>query len=373
MHTTLQKTILCLCIFALLLPTSAARAAESGEGWSFSDDGTLTLTRPSGINDPPYDFDWWQVKTLRLGADVEDFLLCDDVPYLFPEKIWVNPENPYFRVENDLLIDLRENKVVCGQSGIIHAVVPDYVTVIGMGAFARHEDLQTVVLPEGLLVLEDDAFDRCTALREIDLPDSLQWMSSAFWECTALTSITIPAGAEGRMIFDSCTSLTHVTFADGSRVIGEFAFWGCTALTDVRLPDSLRIIQCGAFHGCTSLKTLRIPASLEKVERRAFEGCTQLEMLDFPDGVEIEEDALPYALPTSAPAAAPTSTPDVPSAEVQEFTPTLQPVQETIDPVDAEEARKFGKDQLILTGFAVLIAMTVAAIVIVWKRTKRGR
>ena len=59
--------------------------------------------------------------------------------------------------------------------------------------------------------------------------------SSAFCECSALTSVTIPASVKsiGTQAFYVCEGLTTVTIGTGVTYIGYDAFYLCTAVTDV--------------------------------------------------------------------------------------------------------------------------------------------
>ena len=81
------------------------------------------------------------------------------------------------------------------------------------------------------------AFNSCSALESIDLPDGLKSIENAtFYNCTSLTSITLPDGLEsiGNYAFQSCTSLTTVTCqATGAPTLGVDAFKDCSKLARV--------------------------------------------------------------------------------------------------------------------------------------------
>ena len=84
-------------------------------------------------------------------------------------------------------------------------------------------------------------------------------------KCSSLTSIEIPASVETikASAFKGCSSLATVTFENGSQLktieggypsSGTFA--DCTALTSIEIPASVETIEAAAFKGCSSLATV---------------------------------------------------------------------------------------------------------------------
>ena len=84
-------------------------------------------------------------------------------------------------------------------------------------------------------------------------------------KCSPLTSIEIPASVETikASAFKGCSSLATVTFENGSQLktieggypsSGTFA--DCTALTSIEIPASVETIEAAAFKGCSSLATV---------------------------------------------------------------------------------------------------------------------
>jgi hypothetical protein len=98
----------------------------------------------------------------------------------------------------------------------------------------------------------------------LDIPSSYQGVpvtsivDSAFYQCTGLTSITIPDSVTsiGNYAFYACSGLTSVTLPDSVTSIGDYAFYACSGLTSVTLPDSVTSIGFESFSGCTSLTSI---------------------------------------------------------------------------------------------------------------------
>ena len=87
--------------------------------------------------------------------------------------------------------------------------------------------------------------------------------SSAFMDCSALTSVTIGNGVTsiGSSAFNSCSNLNSVTIPDSVTSIGGSAFSNCDGLTSVTIPDSVTSIDGSAFSGCGALQSITVGES----------------------------------------------------------------------------------------------------------------
>ena len=144
------------------------------------------------------------------------------------------------------------------------------------------------VLYEGYTVtvksIGDKAFYNCTSLTSATIPDSVKSIGDyAFCNCTSLTSATIPDSVKsiGDYAFCNCTSLTSVTIPDSVTSIGDHAFDCCTSLTSVTIPNSVTSIGNYTFSGCTSLTSVTISGSVTSIGRSAFYNCTSLTSIDY--------------------------------------------------------------------------------------------
>ena len=108
----------------------------------------------------------------------------------------------------------------------------------------------------------------------------------AFYNCTDLTSITIPNSVTsiGEYAFYGCSGLTNITIPNSVTSIGDYAFQGCTGLTSIIIPNSIKNIRKGSFSGCIGLTNITIPNSVTSIDNNAFCGCTSLKELQIEDG-----------------------------------------------------------------------------------------
>ena len=77
--------------------------------------------------------------------------------------------------------------------------VPDYIKVIGDGAFAHKEcwQIKEITLPNSITEIGENAFDMCRSLENINIPDSVKVIKGwAFDDCRSLKSIEIPYDCE---------------------------------------------------------------------------------------------------------------------------------------------------------------------------------
>ena len=150
----------------------------------------------------------------------------------------------------------------------------------------------SVVIPESVTYggttysvtsIGSSAFEDCTGLTSIEIPNSVTSIGSyAFYNCTGLTSIEIPNSVTsiGDYAFRSCSGLTSIDFnAENCTYMGDSdypVFSGCTALSTVVIGENVKTIPDYAFKGCTGLTSVVIGNSVTSIGRSAFSGCTGL-------------------------------------------------------------------------------------------------
>lgn len=155
---------------------------------------------------------------------------------------------------------------ITGYSGknmdlVIPKTIESYpVTRIGKSAFSDHEYLNSVIIPDGVVAIDNAAFYNCDELTRVELPESLVTIGdSAFKDCSGLTDITIPNGVVtiGDRAFSSCDGLTSIVIPDSVTSIGNNAFSYCNKLKSITIPDSVSFIDYNLLAG-TDIETIYV-------------------------------------------------------------------------------------------------------------------
>ena len=163
---------------------------------------------------------------------------------------------------------------------------------------AINEDTEgTITIPitaNGYTVIGigDQAFYGCSKLTNVLFESSISDPSrvasigsSAFAECTQLTSITIPSSVTsiGGYAFGQCTGLTSINIPEGVTSISSSTFEECTSLTSINIPEGVTSIHQQAFYGCSNLKDINIPTSVNSIGADVFHSTKWYK--DQPDGL----------------------------------------------------------------------------------------
>ena len=158
-----------------------------------------------------------------------------------------------------------------------------YNPIIPVPKYIRHAEI-----PEGITVIREDAFRRCSRLQSVVIPDSVTEIGAgAFYDCSALRSVTIPDSVTkiGGQAFYNCYGLRSLTISDGVTEIGERTFYGCNLLQSVTIPGGITEIPKAAFWGCSGLQSVTIPDGVTKIGVAAFGECSGLRSVTIPKSV----------------------------------------------------------------------------------------
>lgn len=225
-------------------------------------------------------------------------------------------------------------------------VIEQGVTSVGYWAFANCTNLKTISLPDGITLIEADAFYN-SGLASIVLPNSVtEVQESAFSNCKQLASCDLGRGIKhiGKNCFWDCTALKSLKWSDCLETIGGGCFisWGSgsssepgkiplqdtlvfpatfrsmdeifscytnvkVVIWNARRPegsgmgplynyyhsydeiivgDEVEVIPTNLFRDQRKIDTIMLPESVESIGQNAFNGCTKLAYVNIPEKVQ---------------------------------------------------------------------------------------
>ena len=161
------------------------------------------------------------------------------------------------------------------------------VTAIASGAFYECSEVTSITLPNTITTLEA-AFRGCSSLASIEIPDGVTEIKDCtFQDCSSLTSVTLPnqLTSIGWQAFMNCSSLSSISLPNTLTKMANAVFSGCSSLTSIVIPDGIKVIGAGVFADCSSLTSVTLPAQLESIGGAAFYKCSELTSITIPDNV----------------------------------------------------------------------------------------
>ena len=202
-------------------------------------------------------------------------------------------------------------------SGASRIEIPEGMTVIDNNAFKNNTKLKEVILPSTLKSIGISAFEG-TSLSKIEFPSSLTYIGeNAFANIKTLTEVTIPKSVETashafygdinlkKVIFEDGivtipsgvlynTGLEEIVLPSSVKTIGSYAFSNNKSLEKIYLLDGVRQIEAGAFSGDSKLSVVELPKSLTEISRDVFSETPSLTHINLPSGITNIRDGAFY-------------------------------------------------------------------------------
>lgn len=134
----------------------------------------------------------------------------------------------------------------------------------------RNNRITSIVLPDSIKSIGDNAFEYTTSLTNIAIPNSVKTIGNRAFSNSSLIELTIPDSVEsiGHGAFEK-NNLTSVVIPVSITVIEEYAFSN-NQLTSVVIPNSVKTIAKNAFAN-NKLTSIIIPNSVISIGDDAFE------------------------------------------------------------------------------------------------------
>ena len=194
---------------------------------------------------------------------------------------------------------------------LTNITIPNGVATIAGYTFCGCENLETITIPSSVTSIGENAFYGCNNLTFVKVPvtDYSAFCENKTLDCICneigkpvqlinnndeITEYVVPEGVTsiGSSAFRNCTGLTSVTIANSVTTIDNWAFSDCENLQNVTIPNSVTSIGEGAFQGCKAfILGITIPTSVTSIGANAFQNCSNLKDIYF-DATKAEWDAV---------------------------------------------------------------------------------
>ena len=198
-------------------------------------------------------------------------------------------------MSNRLFLDMFE-----GCTNLKSVDIPDGVTDIYEGDLASCPNWTDIYYDNWGRVwnrvvsnVRDSIPDRMNVHFKDNIYDSGSCGENVTWTLTADGTLTISGtGAMTDYTYDSrspwysCrTYIKRVVMQQGVTSIGDHAFWDCSGLTSVTIPDGVTSIGDSAFSGCAALTSVEIPNGVTAIGGSTFSNCIRLAKVTIPKSV----------------------------------------------------------------------------------------
>ena len=230
------------------------------------------------------DYDYANIESLKIIG------VLNDVDFLFIYRMMPNLKNLDIAEVNITALPIQ---AFYKSTNVENLILPNTLITIGEEMFYQSK-LKTVVIPANATTIGNSAFEQCASLISIDIPANVETIgTAAFKGCSSLTTVTFEKESQLKTIsggysnpnyygvFSDCTALTSIKIPASVKTIEEAAFKGCSSLATVTFEKGSQLktiggdsYSSGAFSDCTALTSIEIPASVETIEAAAFRGCS---------------------------------------------------------------------------------------------------
>ena len=228
---------------------------------------------------------------------------------MFAEKVQIG--NLYYNLKEDKTAEVTYDKYFNENNykSLTTADIPASVTYsgttysvtsIGWYAFYECTGLTSVTIPNSVTSIGVYAFFSCSGLTSFSVAgDNSNYCSKegVLFNKQQTTLIQYPARKQGEYVipnsvtsivdyaFAGCSGLTSLTISNSITSIVDYAFAGCSSLTSITIPNSVTSIGTEAFSGCSSLTSVTIPNSVTSIGTEAFYGCSGLTSVTIPNSI----------------------------------------------------------------------------------------
>lgn len=158
---------------------------------------------------------------------------------------------------------------------LTEVTIPDSITYIGIEAFSGCAYTKLIW---NAIHCENASYMRTYNVTEAIVGDNVEYIPEDFIRYSKVQSIELPSSVKtiGDYAFGYCRNLKDIQLSYGLENIGEWVFCGCDSLEVVNMPNTVTSIGAYAFYFMKSLTTAILPPRVQSVGEAAFMGNLRL-------------------------------------------------------------------------------------------------
>lgn len=152
--------------------------------------------------------------------------------------------------------------------------IPDTVKTICANAIETTNDLQQIVIPASVEIIEEEAIFWNFGLKEFVVDENnanYKAVDGVLYSKDGRILLSYPIGSDR----------SEYTVLEGTEVIYPYSMSSSSNLTNLHVSEGVTDIKAFAFYCDTNLSEIGLPASLKTIEESAFDFCNALTRIDY--------------------------------------------------------------------------------------------
>lgn len=216
---------------------------------------------------------------------------------LLDDTVYTSKTGLLYKIDNSSQAIITGYTGASGSAITIPSEINGYPVVsIQKEAFLNNTTLTSVVMEDGLKEIGDKAFEGCTNLKFIQLPNTLEKIYKFAFKNTKLSSIELPEsltyidnnflyGVEGVTSIIIPKKVTYMgmhTFYIGENLLGALAG---SYIKHVKFESGITTIPQYACCDMAYLESVEIPDTVTEIQSWAFQNAVNLTSINLPDDI----------------------------------------------------------------------------------------
>ena len=273
--------MMCACWTGVLAEDEERETFTSGDyEYALLDDGTVEITGYSGDAEELIIPDTLAGKKVTSIGD-EAFAIHNSLfSVTIPDSVTQIGVNPFAYCDTLRSISISpEHPYFSAIDGVLFRKADKCLLSYPVG-----KQSATYNIPQGITSIGDSAFAYCDSLTSVSIPDSVEQIgTNPFAACSALKTISV---SPEHLYF---ATIDGVLFRKADKALISYPA-GIKSST-YTIPQGITAIGDDAFTRCSSLTSVSIPDSVTSIGDAAFYGCTSLTSVSIPNSVTSIGDA----------------------------------------------------------------------------------